>query len=32
VSLPSTDYWFTVEYKDQTGAMKTFKANFSLKR
>jgi valyl-tRNA synthetase len=30
-NLPSTDYWFTVEYKenDQT---KTFKAHFSLKR
>ncbi|WP_332871661.1 T9SS type B sorting domain-containing protein [Flavobacterium selenitireducens] len=32
--MPSTDYWFTVEYPDPNanGAMKEFKAHFSLKR
>ncbi|RKS02724.1 T9SS type B sorting domain-containing protein [Flavobacterium sp. 102] len=29
--LPSTDYWFTVDYPEQ-GGMKQFKAHFSLKR
>ena len=29
--LPSTDYWFTVDFKEK-GAFKTFKSNFSLKR
>ncbi|MGH2666816.1 choice-of-anchor L domain-containing protein [Flavobacterium sp.] len=29
--LPSTDYWFTVDYFEK-GASKTFKAHFSLKR
>jgi gliding motility-associated-like protein len=29
--LPSTDYWFTVEYME-SGINKTFKAHFSLKR
>jgi gliding motility-associated-like protein len=29
--LPSTDYWFTVEYPEQ-GTIKQFKAHFSLKR
>uniref|UniRef100_UPI002610B7BE T9SS type B sorting domain-containing protein n=1 Tax=uncultured Flavobacterium sp. TaxID=165435 RepID=UPI002610B7BE len=30
-NLPSTDYWFTVEYLEN-GQTKTFKAHFSLKR
>jgi len=30
-ALPSTDYWFTVEYEEQ-GEAKVFKAHFSLKR
>jgi len=31
--MPSNDYWFTVEYVDQSdGALKQFKAHFSLKR
>ena len=31
--MPSNDYWFKVEYEDpQTGAQKTFKSNFTLKR
>ncbi|RZJ63388.1 MAG: T9SS type B sorting domain-containing protein, partial [Flavobacterium sp.] len=31
--MPSTDYWFTIEYPDpNTGGMKEFKAHFSLKR
>jgi gliding motility-associated-like protein len=30
--LPSTDYWFTVDYLDQDGIEQTFKAHFSLKR
>lgn len=29
--LPSTDYWFTVDYSEK-GTLKTFKAHFSLKR
>ena len=29
--LPSSDYWFTVDYPEQ-GGMKQFKAHFSLKR
>ena len=29
--LPSTDYWFTVDYTEK-GASKTFKAHFALKR
>jgi gliding motility-associated-like protein len=29
--LPSTDYWFTVDYPEN-GTMKQFKAHFSLKR
>lgn len=29
--LPSTDYWFTVDYSEK-GISKTFKAHFSLKR
>jgi gliding motility-associated-like protein len=29
--LPSTDYWFTVDYPEN-GVMKQFKAHFSLKR
>jgi gliding motility-associated-like protein len=28
--LPSTDYWFTVQYQEQ--GTKEFKAHFSLKR
>ena len=31
--LPSTDYWFTVEYLPQNGTTtQIFKAHFSLKR
>jgi gliding motility-associated-like protein len=30
-NLPSTDYWFTVDYLEN-GAKKQFKAHFSLKR
>jgi valyl-tRNA synthetase len=30
-TLPSTDYWFSVEYEEQ-GAAKVFRAHFSLKR
>ncbi|MCL9807856.1 T9SS type B sorting domain-containing protein [Flavobacterium luminosum] len=29
--LPSTDYWFTVDYSEK-GSFKTFRAHFSLKR
>jgi gliding motility-associated-like protein len=29
--LPSTDYWFTVDY-DENGAKKQFKAHFAMKR
>jgi gliding motility-associated-like protein len=31
VQLPSTDYWFTVDY-DENGAKKQFKAHFAMKR
>jgi len=32
-NLPSTDYWFTVEYLPQNGTTKQiFKSHFSLKR
>ena len=30
-AMPSTDYWFTVEY-EENGVNQTFKANFTLKR
>ncbi|MDR6969629.1 gliding motility-associated-like protein, partial [Flavobacterium arsenatis] len=30
--LPSTDYWFTLSYKNRQGTNKEFKAHFSLKR
>jgi gliding motility-associated-like protein len=30
-SMPSTDYWFVVDYADQNG-LKKFKSHFSLKR
>lgn len=30
--LPSTDYWFLLEYKNKDGLDKEFKAHFSLKR
>jgi gliding motility-associated-like protein len=30
--LPSTDYWFVLEYHDRQGSAKEFKAHFSLKR
>jgi gliding motility-associated-like protein len=30
-ALPSTDYWFTVEY-EENGIRKEFKANVTLKR
>lgn len=30
--LPSTDYWFLLEYKNRDGLDKEFKAHFSLKR
>jgi len=29
--LPSTDYWFTVDFTEASG-IKQFKAHFSLKR
>jgi gliding motility-associated-like protein len=29
--LPSTDYWFTLDYTEN-GTQKQFKAHFSLKR
>lgn len=29
--LPSTDYWFTVEFKEK-GSVKTFKSHFAMKR
>ncbi|WP_294818589.1 T9SS type B sorting domain-containing protein [uncultured Flavobacterium sp.] len=32
VSLPATDYWFTLEYRTESGAQKEFKAHFSLLR
>ncbi|MBD3581537.1 T9SS type B sorting domain-containing protein [Flavobacterium selenitireducens] len=31
-ALPSTDYWFVLEYRDRSGNQKEFKAHFSLKR
>ncbi len=30
--VPSTDYWFTVEYNDFQGNRREFKGHFSLKR
>ncbi|RZK12278.1 MAG: T9SS type B sorting domain-containing protein [Flavobacterium sp.] len=30
--LPSTDYWFLLEYKNRDGIDKEFKAHFSMKR
>ncbi|MFY0482826.1 T9SS type B sorting domain-containing protein [Flavobacterium sp. PLA-1-15] len=30
--LPSTDYWFLLEYKNRDGLDKEFKAHFSMKR
>jgi len=30
--LPSTDYWFLLEYKNRDGVDKEFKAHFSMKR
>lgn len=30
--LPSTDYWFVIDYQTASGAERTFKAHFSLKR
>ncbi len=30
--MPSDDYWFTVDYADENGVMKQFKAHFTLKR
>ncbi len=31
--MPSSDYWFTIEYKEQSnGALKQFSAHFTLKR
>ncbi len=30
--MPSSDYWFTVEYKNQNQEAKVFKAHFALKR
>jgi gliding motility-associated-like protein len=30
-SMPSTDYWFTIEYKEND-QQKLFKAHFALKR
>ncbi|MCW4468071.1 T9SS type B sorting domain-containing protein [Flavobacterium sp. MFBS3-15] len=31
-TLPATDYWFTLEYRSESGAQKEFKAHFSLIR
>lgn len=31
VAMPSTDYWFTVQYIEE-GITKNFKSHFSLKR
>lgn len=31
-SLPSTDYWFVLAYKNEEGIQKEFKSHFSLKR
>lgn len=30
--LPSTDYWFVLKYKTQSGEVKEFKSHFTLKR
>jgi gliding motility-associated-like protein len=30
--MPSDDYWFTVDYEDDNGVMKQFKAHFAMKR
>lgn len=30
--LPSTDYWFVIEYQTPAGATRTYRAHFSLKR
>jgi gliding motility-associated-like protein len=30
--MPSDDYWFTVDYADDNGVMKQFKAHFAMKR
>jgi gliding motility-associated-like protein len=30
--LPSTDYWFVIDYQTASGNERTFKAHFSLKR
>jgi gliding motility-associated-like protein len=30
--MPSDDYWFTVDYADENGVMKHFKAHFAMKR
>ena len=30
--MPSTDYWFKIEYKNEKGEPSTFKSHFSLKR
>jgi gliding motility-associated-like protein len=30
--MPSDDYWFTVDYADENGVMKQFKAHFAMKR
>lgn len=30
--LPSTDYWFVIDYQTSSGNERTFKAHFSLKR
>jgi gliding motility-associated-like protein len=30
--LPSTDYWFTLNYTDRAGLLKEFRSHFSLKR
>jgi gliding motility-associated-like protein len=30
--LPSTDYWFTLDYKDSNNVQQSFKAHFSLMR
>ncbi|RZL34857.1 MAG: T9SS type B sorting domain-containing protein, partial [Pedobacter sp.] len=31
-NLPSTDYWFNLEYTTKTGEKKEFRSHFSLKR
>ena len=30
--MPSDDYWFTIDYADDNGVMKQFKAHFAMKR